>query len=280
MATLVSLTIKMVFAKSKFIVQQQMTRDPMSDQRGIQSVEQGVKVLEALVILRQPQPLKSIANLAAMSPSMTHRYLTSFIRAELVRQDPVSGLYDLGSFALRLGMAALNRADLVQIADDEFRQLVARVDVDGHLSVWGDYGVTIIRIHNRHTPMLSDLRLGAVLPLYDSAAGRIFLAFQKQETVKQVLKTELSQMEEEKPSRQDIAKVADTVKQAGYAWIDGQVFHGIRAIAAPIFDPQGELRAAMSLVSNQASLVRFPSSILDDLLETAGRISQRLGWMP
>ena len=101
----------------------------------------------------------------------------------------------------------------------------------------------------------------------------IFLAFQKQETIKQVLKTELSQMEEGKPSRQDIARVADTVKQAGYAWIDGQVFHGIRAIAAPIFDPQGALRAAMSLVSNQASLVRFPSSILDDLLGTTGRIS-------
>jgi DNA-binding IclR family transcriptional regulator len=252
----------------------------MSDQRGIQSVEQGVKVLEALVISRQPQPLKTIANLAEMSPSMAHRYLTSFIRSELVRQDPISGFYDLGSFALRLGMAALNRADFTQIADDEFRQLVARVDVDGHLTVWGDNGVTIVRIYDRHAPILSSLRLGTVLALYDSAAGRIFLVFQKQETIKQVLKTELSQMEEGKPSRQDIARVADAVKQAGYAWIDGQVFHGVRAIAAPIFGPQGELRAAMSLVSNQASLVRFPSPVLDDLLETASRISQRLGWIP
>jgi DNA-binding IclR family transcriptional regulator len=253
----------------------------MSDQRkGIQSVEQGVKVLEALMVLREPQPLKSIASAAEISPSMAHRYLSSFIRTELVRQDPVSGFYELGSFALRLGMAALNRADFIQIADDEFRQLVARVDVDGHLSVWGDYGVTIVRIHNRHAPMLSDLRLGAVLPLFDSAAGRMFLAFQKPETIGRTLKSELAQMDEGKPSRQDIAKIADEVKQAGYAWIDGQVFHGIRAIAAPIFDPQGELRAAMSLVSNQASLVRFPSPVLDDLLETAGLISQRLGWTP
>jgi DNA-binding IclR family transcriptional regulator len=148
------------------------------------------------------------------------------------------------------------------------------------LTVWGDNGVTIVRIYDRHAPILSSLRLGTVLALYDSAAGRIFLVFQKQETIKQVLKTELSQMEEGKPSRQDIARVADAVKQAGYAWIDGQVFHGVRAIAAPIFGPQGELRAAMSLVSNQASLVRFPSPVLDDLLETASRISQRLGWIP
>ena len=108
----------------------------MADQRkGIQSVEQGVKVLEALIISRKPQPLKSVAQMAGMSPSMAHRYLTSFIRAGFVNQVQASGHYDLGTFALRLGMAALNRADLIQIADDEFRQLVLRVDVDGHMSV-------------------------------------------------------------------------------------------------------------------------------------------------
>jgi DNA-binding IclR family transcriptional regulator len=253
----------------------------MSDQRkGIQSVEQGVKLLESLVISQKPLPLKMLAQMAGMSPSMAHRYLTSFIRAELVHQDPVSGFYDLGTFALRLGMAALNRADLIQIADDEFRELVARVNVDGHLSVWGDYGVTIVRVHNRAVPILSDLRLGTVLPLADSAAGRVFLAFHKQGAIKPVLKSELSRVDEPKPSAQDLASIADTVRREGFAWIDGQVFHGMRALAAPIFDMQGTLRAAMSLVSNQASLVRFPNAVLDDLLATAKRASQRMGWQP
>jgi DNA-binding IclR family transcriptional regulator len=253
----------------------------MSDQRkGIQSVEQGVKLLESLVISQKPLPLKMLAQMAGMSPSMAHRYLTSFIRADLVHQDPVSGFYDLGTFALRLGMAALNRADLIQIADDEFRELVARVNVDGHLSVWGDYGVTIVRVHNRAVPILSDLRLGTVLPLADSAAGRVFLAFHKQGAIKPVLKSELSRVDEPKPSAQDLASIADTVRREGFAWIDGQVFHGMRALAAPIFDMQGTLRAAMSLVSNQASLVRFPNAVLDDLLATAKRASQRMGWQP
>ena len=253
----------------------------MSDQRkGIQSVEQGVKLLESLVISQKAMPLKTLAQLAGMSPSMAHRYLTSFIRADLVHQDPVSGFYDLGTFALRLGMAALNRADLIQIADDEFRELVARVNVDGHLSVWGDYGVTIVRVHNRAVPILSDLRLGTVLPLPDSAAGRVFLAFHKQGAIKPVLKSELARMDEPKPSAQDLASITDTVRRDGFAWIDGQVFHGMRALAVPIFDMQGTLRAAMSLVSNQASLVKFPNVVLDDLLATAKRASQRMGWQP
>jgi len=251
----------------------------MADQKkGIQSVEHGVKILESLIISRRPQPLKAIAKMAGMSPSMTHRYLTSFVRAGFVDQDQATGHYDLGTFALRLGMAALNRADLIQIVDDEFRQLVQRVNVDGHLTVWGDYGVTTVRVHNRHAPILSDLRLGTVLPLYDSAAGRIFLAFQERERTDAILKFELSQMEDPKPSAKDIQSIIDQVRRDGFSWIDGQVFHSFRALAAPIFDPQGKLRAAMSLVSNQASLVKIPNRTLDDLIETAKRTSQRLGW--
>lgn len=250
----------------------------IAQRKGIQSVEQGVRLLETLIASRKPLPLRTLAQMSGMSPSMAHRYLTSFIRSDLVQQDSESGHYDLGTFALRLGMAALNRADLIQIADNEFRKLVARVDVDGHLSVWGDYGVTIVRIHNSEAPLLSELRLGAVLPLYGSAAGRLFLAYQSQNTVKAVLKAELAKREEGRPSKQDIEAASAAVRRDGVAWIDGQVFHGLRAIAAPIFDPQGTLRAAMSLVSNQPSLVDFPNSIMDDLRDTAKRVSHRLGW--
>lgn len=251
----------------------------MSDQRkGIQSVEQGVRLLELLIESGGPLPLKTLAKLSGMSPSMVHRYMTSFVRTELAQQDQASAHYDLGTFALRLGMAALNRANLIQIADDEFRQLVARVQVDGHLSVWGDYGVTMVRVHNRNVPITSDLRLGMVLPLYDSAAGRIFLAHYKQGTLKPILKSEVARMDDPKPTSAEISKLAEQVRRDGYACIDGQVFHGIRALAVPIFDMQGELRAAMSLVSNQASLAKLPNATLDDLIATGKRASQRLGW--
>jgi DNA-binding IclR family transcriptional regulator len=209
---------------------------------------------------------------------MAHRYLTSFVRADMVRQDQVSGHYDLGALALRLGLASLNRSDTMQIADDEFRQLVARADIDGHITIWGTYGVTTVRYHNRHAPILSNFRLGDVLPLLDSAAGRLFLTYLNPAMTRGVLKIE-SAKSEDRVTAKDIKAITDRVRADGYAWIDGQVFHGMRAIAAPIFDPQNELRAALSLVSNQGSLVRFPNAVLDDLVATAKRISHRLGWL-
>ena len=252
----------------------------MRDQRkGIQSVEHGVKLLEALVNSREALPLKTLAAAAGMSASMAHRYLTSFIRVGLAEQDRTSGHYDLGTFALRLGLAALNRADYMQIADDEFKQLIDRVNVDGHISIWGTYGVTIVRYRNRHVSILSNFRLGDVLPLVDSAAGRIFLTHLSERTTRSILKTETSKSEETKRSAKEIEAISQSVRKEGFAWIDGRVFHSIRAIAAPIFDSQGQLIASISLVSNQASLVQFPNPVLDDLLATGKRISHRLGWL-
>jgi DNA-binding IclR family transcriptional regulator len=251
----------------------------MRDQRkGIQSVEHGAKLLEALINSRKALPLKTLAAAAGMSASMAHRYLTSFIRADLVEQDRLSGHYDLGTLALRLGLAALNRTDFMQIADDESRQLVERVDIDGHISVWGTYGVTTVRYFNRHAPILSNFRLGDVLPLLDSAAGRIFLTYLSDRTTRPILKAEASKSDQGKLSAREIEEVTQFIRREGYAWIDGQVFHSIRAIAVPIFDSQGELQATISLVSNQASLVQFPNPVLDDLKATGKRISHRLGW--
>lgn len=251
----------------------------MRDQRkGIQSVEHGVKLLEALVNSRKALPLKTLAANAGMSASMAHRYLTSFIRAGLVEQDAVSAHYDLGALALRLGLAALNRTDFMQLADNECRQLVERLDIDGHITVWGTYGVTTVRYYNRHAPILSNFRLGDVLPLLDSAAGRIFLTHLGERMTRPILKAEAAKSEETVLSAKDIDEIKKFVRAEGYAWIDGQVFHGIRAVAVPIFDSQGQLQAAISLVSNQASLVRFPNPVLDELKATAMRISHRLGW--
>jgi len=249
-----------------------------NQRKGIQSVEHGAKLLRALVNSRKATPLKTLAASAGMSASMAHRYLTSFVRTGLVEQDPISAHYDLGALALKLGLAALSRTDFMQVADDQFKQLVERVDIDGHISVWGSYGVTTVRYHNRHAPILSNFRLGDVLPLLDSAAGRIFLTYLGARMTSPILKAEAAKSEGRKPTAKEIKTITQFIRQEGYAWIDGQVFHSIRALAVPIFDSQGELQATISLVSNQASLVQFPNPVLDDLKATGIRISRRLGW--
>jgi DNA-binding IclR family transcriptional regulator len=89
---------------------------PAPQRAGIQSVEVGFALLEALSASPGPLMLRDLAAAAGMSAAKAHRYLVSFQRLELVVQDPATTLYDLGPAALKLGLASLSRLDSVKLA--------------------------------------------------------------------------------------------------------------------------------------------------------------------
>src|SRR5690606_31240040 len=109
-----------------------------SERQGIKSVEHGMRVVEALLSLQGPAPLKELASRAKMSGSATHRYLVSLIRSGMVQQHAESGYYRIGPLAVRIGINALAQLDDVGEASRQLEALVHTYDIDGHVSVWGD----------------------------------------------------------------------------------------------------------------------------------------------
>ena len=122
-----------------------MTNSGASRSRGIQSVEIGLRVLTALS--RQPGPasLSAIAAASGLSASQTHRYLSSLIAAGMVRQSPATAQYDLDAGAIRIGLAALSRLDVIRLADAAFAAFAAETGRTCLLAVWGDRGPCIVR---------------------------------------------------------------------------------------------------------------------------------------
>ena len=82
--------------------------DEVDGKHGVQSLEIGMGILRAMVNGQRSMMLKEIAAGADMPASKAHRYLVSLIRAGLVEQDPASSRYDLGPFALNIGLVALD----------------------------------------------------------------------------------------------------------------------------------------------------------------------------
>jgi hypothetical protein len=72
---------------------------------GIQSIEVGFRLLDVRKNEPRAMMLRDLAQRAGMSPAKAHRYLVSFLRLRAVSQDPVSGSYELGRFALQVGLA-------------------------------------------------------------------------------------------------------------------------------------------------------------------------------
>lgn len=247
--------------------------------QGIQSVEIGARLLEAFASANGAVTLGALATKAGMSSSKAHRYLISLLRCGLVHQDPISGRYDLGESAVRLGLSALGRLDAVRFANDAIIDLNQRRDVMVILTVWASRGPTVISLYNRSELLLANLSIGAVLPLLRSASGRVFLAYLSRSTTKGGVSEELKTSSSFSPpsaitTMADVDKLIAQVRRQRYGMTKGDLVPGRRAVAAPIFDHQGILVSVAAVIG-----IPEPSDThIEELLRTADAVSTRLGF--
>ena len=200
-----------------------------------------MRALEALERLGGPASLSTIANEAGMAPSSAHRYLVSLTRVGLVAQDAGTGWYDLGAAARRLGLEAIRRVDDIGIATGKAAALRNSTGHAVNISVWSEAGPTIVRWEFGRHPLPIIARVGSILPLVDSSAGRVFLTFLPESSTLPVLRAQQRLGESSKPSARELRAVLDTVHSEGLAETVGGVLPGLVALACPVFGPGGAI---------------------------------------
>src|SRR5262245_30476319 len=167
-----------------------MARAP-NEGRGVQSVEVGIRVLDALTQAARPTKLKDIARAAKVAPAQAHAYLVSFRRQNLVEQDETTGLYRLGHFALQLGIARMRSFDPIRTASEAVVSLATETNLTTALSVWGSFGPTVIYIHEGTDQLHINTRAGTVYSVTGTATGLIFAAYLPRDLVKAAIKSQL-----------------------------------------------------------------------------------------
>lgn len=243
--------------------------------KGIQSVEIGIGVLDALVRLGRPSSLTDIARASGQSVSQAHRYLASFVNTGFLRQDPATALYDLHTGALRLGLAAMGRLDMFEEASRAAQELVAASGRTVLIAVWAETGPTIIRWYPGNPPVYTMLTIGSHLSLTWSATGRIFLAFLNEGFVSDLLQRELVQDRSEGPV--DIDAMRAQTRREMSAAVDGTTAPGLRAFAAPVFNLQGQLVLALSIIASPGFGRDGDAAAREMLIATAREVTHRLG---
>lgn len=230
--------------------------------RNIQSIEVGFKLIRALEEAPGPTSLKLLSKRAGMEPSKAHLYLVSFCNLGLVTQED-TGYYALGAYALQLGLAALNKIDLARLARKVLHELRDETGEAASLAVHGDKGPVIVAKADglKDDPLV--VRLGRTLRVSNSAAGRIFLAFSDAESIRRLVEAEIERGE---VTAATARKLRHEVQERGYARADALAHAGFSSLAAPVFDHEGRLAGAVTLLGLSAS---FPAS-------AEGRLSQVL----
>jgi DNA-binding IclR family transcriptional regulator len=228
------------------------TRSPSQPERArdrgsVQSVEVGMAVLAALADAGGEGTLGHIARSVEMPPAKAHRYLSSLIASGFVER--VGELYALGPQALRVGLVALGRLDVVEAAASEMQRLRERIEASLLLAVWGTHGPTIVRWIDSARPVTVNVRVGSTMPVLRSATGLVFGAFMPDHVVAPLIAQELEERRrkgEEMPSPQQIAQRFARVRKDGLGFVAGEMLPGVLAAAAPVFDHARNLVAVIT----------------------------------
>ncbi|AVR16273.1 IclR family transcriptional regulator [Burkholderia ubonensis] len=253
---------------------------------GIQSIEVGFRLLDVLTREPRAMMLRDLAQRAGMSPAKAHRYLVSFSRLGVVSQDPVSGRYELGGFALQMGLARLARVDGVKLARIALTELRDRVDQTVGIAVWGNQGPTIVHWMESSHPAKASLKLGDVMPLLGSATGLLFAAYLPRSKTAAMIERELADTRRSPHhggprTLAEVDAVLADVRAHRAARVEGMLLPTIHAFCMPVFDAVGELALAVVALGQEGSFdIAWGGEIDTALRACAQKLSYELGYSP
>ncbi len=256
----------------------------MKERAGIQSVEVGFALLEALSRAPGALMLRDLAAAAGMSAAKAHRYLVSFQRLQLVVQDASSTRYDLGPASLKLGLASLSRLDAVKLARERITGLMEQIGHTLALAVWGNHGPTVVHWEESPQAVTVNLRLGDVMPLLSSATGRCFAAYLSREAITPLLKDEIARAQ--KQGRSDVPAtlaearaVLEEVRQRGASRVVDTLLPGIVGFCVPVFDSDGHIALGIVALGPVGTFDPEWGGAVDQPLRAAARqLSSDLGY--
>jgi DNA-binding IclR family transcriptional regulator len=241
--------------------------------RGIQSIDTGIRLLEVLEGSDGPLALKDLSARSELDPSSAHRYLASFVRCGLVRQEADSR-YDFGPLALQIGLAAMRRIEPVQVTEEALPELVAETGYTALLAVWSNRGPTVVRWQRSRDPLVTNLGLGSVLPVSRSAVGTVMVAFLPAAVTADVLAAEARR---ESIDRDALERAVERARKTRLAFADSSVIPGLAAVASPVLQWNGDAAAAVALLSPDRELARANHPAAVALRTLCDRLSKDFG---
>lgn len=247
----------------------------------VQSLAKGFRVLEAFTASAPELTLAAVARRAGMDNAMAFRLLNTLVMLGYVARIPGRREFRLTLKCLDLGFNSIARMDLRERVRPVLRSLVGEVNEAASVGVLdGADAVYVERVQAGLVRLGVDVRVGSRIPAYCSALGLAILAYlPKDEQLRALnLRPRLKLTPRTVTDTKEIQARLVRVRRAGYVVVDQEITSGLRALAAPVLDPDGQPIAAVSVVapSMRAPLDRFLKMAVGPVQEAARTISKAM----
>lgn len=245
----------------------------------IQVIERMMSLLDALAASPEAASLKQLAQATDLHPSTAHRILGAMTSARFVERQE-AGTYRLGIRLLELGNLVKSRINLREVALPYMLRLHEGIGEAINLGIRHDDEIIYLERTSSGRSLVRVVYLvGGRAPLHLTSLGKLFLAADGPQKVKEYAKrTGLpGKTPHSLTTLVALEKELDKVRRHGVAYDDEEAEIGLKCVAAPIYDDEGHIVAALS-VSSPAD--RHDSDWVSQIRQTADDISHALGYHP
>ena len=246
----------------------------------ITALQRGLRLLQLFSQSPRGLTAKQVADLSRLPVSTVHRFLANLETAGFLICNG-DNVYHLGIACFAIGQSALGQLDIRRVSLPYLRELNQQTRETIHLTVRHGLSAVYVEKLDSSEPLRIHSRIGAAVPLYCTAVGKVMLAYMPPEEQQKVRRQlDLKRLTPNTVGNlQELDAELYRVRKNGYACdLEEHELH-IRCVAAPIWDHAGGVHASLSIT---APLVRMPVSRLRQLaplIQAAGlQISRELGY--
>lgn len=247
----------------------------------VNSLTKGLRVLESFTAERSELTLSEVAALARIDPGTAFRMLNTLVMAGYVCRIPDSKRFRLTLKVTDLGLHAIARADLREVARPILRSLVGEVNEAASLGVLDGADILYIeRVRAGLTRIGVDIRIGTTIPAFWSTIGEAMLAYLPQQELSRVLalKPRAGGFPHKPMKRDEIEQSLQNVRDNGFSLRDSYFGSGLRVLAVPVLDIDNYPLAAVSVAvpQMQMSSKEFRANALDAVRRAASDIARAI----
>jgi IclR family pca regulon transcriptional regulator len=259
------------------------SEDPLKPPKLITSVHRCFEILEAFTPEEPRLTLQGLTVKIGLPKTTIHRLLHTLMSSNYIACDSQKR-YFLGSKFASLGMSVLASMEVREIALPFLEDLSRRSQQNVSLGILDRTEVMYICRVEKRSIIPMTLKIGSRLNCHQTSMGRAILAFLDAEQLQNVLKEltrDIAAANVVGSRGEHLRKVLQEVRRKGYALSDEEWILGVRSIAAPVFNMQGRVEAAvnMPVISAAISRNKLIKEFLPRLLATAEKISSSLGYI-
>lgn len=250
----------------------------------VPGLHRGLLVMEALAAEQRPLNASEIAKRVGLTRSSVFRLLYTLRHMGFLETAGDSTLFGLGPRVLNLGFAYLASKDIIDLSRGDLEQLRDETNVSSHLAIRDGREILYLNCIQTRSGFLSNMNVGARLPAYVTPLGWLLLSdLNGREVAELFAGTKFESLSAHTPT--DLETLMVRIAQAaakGYVLSRGLVEFGGSSVAAPIHDKSGAIVAAIDISGPDSAfdLEAMENRYVHAVVETAQRISRRLGWNP